>query len=317
MKAIIVNRLIAVAAMLVLLLTAIAPTASAQLNKPSFTINSVTVDKNPMAPDIETGTVSVAWTYSFTQVATSVGGAVTPTVQIKWTQPSCDKSGTAIAGSLVQIITLDNTGQKQSASGTATFTLSLSQAAPGETDILCTFKGKVSPVVGTQIPESDEATGTLLVKAKFLGLLTANVPTTIQEAGPQKEIRYEIELTNLGNALTNVDFTLIGNAAAGWSPVPPTPIIMQSQQQGGTEFTKKVNFLIQTPHKNGWNNDETTFQLRITPSSTKDPDLKGNPVAVNVLSRVRGIYVPGPEPILLVAALAGTALVARMLRRDD
>lgn len=317
MKTQISRRLIALSAALLFALAVLAPNATAQLNKPSFTINSVTINKSPLAPDIETGTVTVTSIYSFTQIATNVGGVTTPTVQLKWTQPTCDKAGTLIAGSLNQAVPLDNTGQKTSYTITSTFILSISQAAPGETDILCTFKGKVSAVVGTQIPETDEASANLLVKARYLGLLSASVGTTIQEGGPQKEIRYEIELTNLGNALTNVNFALKTTAPAGWSPVPPTPIIMQSQQQGGTEFNTKVAFLIQTPHKNGWNNDETTFQLEITPSSTKDPTLQGNPIAVNVLARVRGIYVPGPEPILMLGALLGAVMVSRLLRKDE
>lgn len=316
MKTQISTRLIALAAAFLVAMVIVPQHAAAQGNKPSYTMDTPTIDKNPLAPDVETATITIRSHYSFTQVATNVGGVVTPTVNVKWTQPTCDKAGTAIAGSLNQAVALPDP-PADSVDITSTFILSISQAAPGETDILCTFKAKVSAVVGTQIPETDEATATLLVKAKFLGLLTANVGATIQEGGPQKEIRYEIDLTNLGNALTNVNFALKTETAAGWSPVPPTPIIMQSQQQGGTEFTKKVNFLIQTPHKNGWNNDETTFQLEITPSSTKDPDLKGNPIAVNVLARVRGIYVPGPEPILMIGAFLGAVLVARLLRKDE
>lgn len=296
----------------------VAPMANAQGTvKPQFNFGLPTIDKSVLTADVDVGKITVPGTLTYNTPGTVAGGAVITSAILKYSQdPSCDKAGVSIVGPTSTIVPLDGAGSKSTFTTSSSFSISATQAAPGETDIKCTFKAKVIALQGNAYADTDESTTSLLVKVKFLGLLTANVPNTIVEAGPQKEIRYEIELTNLGNALTNVNFNLIGDTASGWSPVPPTPIIMQSQQQGGTEFTKKVNFLIQTPHKNGWNNDEKTFQLKIQPSSTKDAEQKGNEIAVNVLARVRGIYVPGPEPMLLLGAILGTALVARMVRRD-
>ncbi|HUR62656.1 MAG TPA: hypothetical protein VM286_09875, partial [Candidatus Thermoplasmatota archaeon] len=140
----------------------------------------------------------------------------------------------------------------------------------------------------------------------------------IEEAGPQKQITYSIELSNNGNARSNVNFNVVdAHSADGWNPIAPNPILLESKNQGGTSTTKNVNFLVSTPYKNGWNNKETTFVLKIQPVSTNNPELKGNEIQVNVLARVRGIYVPGPEPFLMVIALLGTALVARTARKND
>ncbi|HEX2066049.1 MAG TPA: hypothetical protein VHI93_04470, partial [Candidatus Thermoplasmatota archaeon] len=190
--------------------------------------------------------------------------------------------------------------------------------APGERPLQCTMKGRVGASSGGAVAQSNDAEIAIPFSVRYYGLLTATVPTTIAEAGPQKEIRYDITLTNLGNSNTNINFDLATEIPEGWSPVPPSPLIIgPSQQAGGSDFTKTVSFLVSTPHKNGWNNDQTPFQLKITPASTINPDQKGNEIAVNVLARVRGVYVPGPEPFLLVAALLGTALVARATRKDD
>ncbi|MCA1811997.1 MAG: hypothetical protein LC623_08315 [Halobacteriales archaeon] len=298
----------------------VAPVASAQGPvKPQFTFGLPTVDKSTLVADVDVGKITVPGKFTFNTPGTVAGAVAIQSAILKYTkEPSCDKAGTSIIGPTSTPIDLSKaTGGTQTFDTSSSFSISATQLAPGETDIKCSFTAKVTALQNNAYSDTDEQSTSLLVKVKFLGLLTANVPNTIVEAGPQKEIRYEIELTNLGNSLTNVNFNLAGETPEGWSPVPPTPIIMQSQQQGGTEFAKKVNFLIQTPHKNGWNNDEKTFQLKIQPSSTKDPDQKGNEIAVNVLARVRGIYVPGPEPFLLVAALLGAAMVARLVRRAD
>lgn len=288
----------------------------AQAIETQFTLGQPTIDKPNLVPDVDIGKIHITGKYAFTTPATVAGAvAVSSAVYKQSKEPTCDANGVTVTGPGSVLFELKNPGTTTTFDVPLDYSVSASQAAPGERDIKCTFVGKVLPL-SSGYKDSPESTTQVTLKAKFLGLLSASIPSTIAEAGPQKQITYEIELTNLGNALTYVNFNLAGEAPEGWSPVPPTPIIMQSQQQGGTEFTKKVNFLIQTPHKNGWNNDEKTFQLKIQPSSTKDPELKGNEIGVNVLARVRGIYVPGPEPFLLVAALLGTALVARMARRE-
>ncbi|MEA3191380.1 MAG: hypothetical protein QOD77_1962 [Thermoplasmata archaeon] len=316
------SRILALALATAVAAILVAPAGTAQADvEPQLNLQKVTPAKaGPLIPNVDTVKFTVSGTFTYQQTGSFVGGPLVPSVLMQYTQPTCPSApGITITGALATAIDVSGaTPQKTSFPFDSEFTVSASQLAPGETDILCTWKGKVLANGLPGFTETPEQSISTTIKVRFLGLLSASVPATIQEGGPQKEITYELQLTNLGNSLTNVNFDLANaeTVPEGWSPVPPTPIIMQSKQQGGTEFTAKVPFTIQTPHSNGWNNDETTFQLKITPSSVNNPEDKGNTIAVNVLARVRGIYVPGPEPFLLVAAVLGAALVARLARKD-
>jgi hypothetical protein len=294
------------------------PSASAQTKpKGSFTVGSVT-QCAPVTVNAGGCSVKVPWTYNYGGLPLNPTGAVSTTATLSWEQPQCP-AGIVLTGAFSKVVDLQKAAQGTgSISDSSDFTLTASPDAPGEKPLSCTMKGHVSGSAGGTVDPSNDDTASIPFSVKYYGLLTATIPTTIAEAGPQKEIRYDITLTNLGNANTNVNFALAGDAPTGWSPVPPTPLIIgPSQQSGGADFTKTVSFLVSTPHKNGWNNDQTAFQLKITPGSTINTDQKGNEIAVNVLARVRGIYVPGPEPLLLVAALLGTALVARSVRKAE
>ncbi len=280
---------------------------------PSFTLGTPTMSPNePIAPDTGTAQVSIPWTYAFKQTGTELAGVSSGSVTLQWEQPSCTNPNVLITGALAE--TIDTSGanaQTKTFTGLSKFNIQVTQDAPGETPIQCTFRGKVLEAFGTQVPQTETATATANVFAKYLGLISANVPVTINSAGPQKQIRYDIELSNLGNARSTITFGLATEVKGGWNPVPPTQIVLESPAQGGAETTKTVGFLVSTPFKNGWNNEETTFQLEITPVSTKDPTQFGQAVSVNVLARVRGVYVPTLEPVVLLGAVIGAAMLAR------
>lgn len=307
----------------ILMLTALAglflaatPLATAQNKAGSLLVDTV----QPCAPiTVNSGScaVKVSWHYNFPSgLPLQPTGAATNSATLSWTPAACP-SGITLTGALNVNVPLGaNPSQTKSIDGSSDFTVFASPDAAGEKQLTCTFKGSVGAFGA--VDKSNDADVSVPLSVKYYGLLTATIPTTIAEAGPQKEIRYDITLTNLGNANTNINFALSADAPLGWSPVPPAPLIIgPSQQAGGADFTKTVSFLVSTPHKNGWNNDQTAFQLKITPSSTISTDQTGNQIAVNVLARVRGIYVPGPEPFLLVAAILGAALVARTARKSE
>lgn len=307
-----------------LMLTALAglflaalPTATAQQPRGSFSVASVPACA-PVTVNSGSCAVTISWAYNYGGLPLQPTGAAAQTATLTWDSATCP-AGVVMTGAQSQVVALSGgaAGASSETKGTSTFTLTASPDAAGEKPLQCTMKGRVGPSSGGAVQQTNDAEVAIPFSVKYYGLLSATIPTTIAEAGPQKEIRYDITLTNLGNANTNVNFALAADAPAGWSPVAPAPFIIgPSQQAGGADFTKTVSFLVSTPHKNGWNNDQTAFQLKITPSSTINTDQKGNEIAVNVLARVRGIYVPGPEPFLLVAALLGAALVARAVRKD-
>ncbi len=305
----------------------IVPTASAQTStQPSLTFDKINVaysqgDSNAIVPDTGKATVSIDWTWTINQQGFDQAGFIQSSTLLSFTQPSCENSAVKVSGSTSYPIILREGAGAAGASdeGTAQFTVTATQQAPGETLISCTFKAQSEPI-GNQVQSSNEASINTDVVVKYLGLISATIPTTIKQAGPQKQIQYDIEVTNLGNSITNMVFTLRDSEAAssgGWNPVPPTPVVLQSTAQGGTDTVKTVSFLISTPFKNGWNNAEKTFTLDITPQSTKNPDFEGSTVTVNVLARVRGVYVPSLEPMVMVGAVIGAAMLARKLRDEE
>jgi hypothetical protein len=261
--------------------------------------------------DIGTAQINVPWVFSFSQTGTNLGSASKPTSTIVWSEPNCDKPGVLISGSLAETIVLP-TGQQSSVPGSSTSNIEVTQEAPGEVAIKCTLSAYVKAVFGTQIPDSTVGTAILVVKADFLGLISVNVPGTIKQAGPQKNIKYTLDITNLGNSQTDLIFSLSeGATSGGWNPLAPPKITLGSTQQGATNTVATVEFTVNTPYKNGWNNKEKSMTLTITPQSTKDFETKGAPVDVPVLARVRGVYVPTLEPLFMLGAVLGVALLAR------
>jgi len=300
------------------------PSATAQGQPGSFTatfaITGITAPSAALAPDGLAGQISVQWKYSVPNEAVTANGVLAGSTALNFNPaPTCSSPGFIITGPTTIPITIPATGPSTSPapiSDTTKFNIVATSDAPGETPVQCTFNAYVDQWgQNNMVPKAVAAPQAVSVQAAYLGLVSANVPVTIDEAGPQKQINYAIHLTNLGNSRTFVNFAVVDtHSADNWQPVAPTQISLESKNQGGTATTTDANFLISTPYHNGWNNKETTFQLTIQPQSTKNPQLTGNTVTVNFLARVRGIYVPGPEPMLLVAVLVGAVLVARVRR---
>jgi hypothetical protein len=299
--------------------TILLPGASAA---PSFSIDQPETPPS-IQPDVGGADLTLKWHYDWATQGTQVVGAASTATTLQWDPPKCenDGGGTIITGLRSQVVSFGSAtpgAPAQKVDGQSIFRIAATQAAPGERPYRCTFAGYVvAPAGQTQIGDSNKANVEVLVTVKYFGLLNAEVPLTVQEGGPQQEIRYDIKLTNLGNAQSYLAFNLIGDVPPGWLAQAPIPTTIQSLQQGATTNQVTVPLIITTPHQNGWNNDAKAFQLKITPSSTKGTGEMGNEIVVPVTARVRGIYVPGPEPILLVGAIVGVAFVARMLRKEE
>lgn len=314
------GALLAVAAVLML-----TPGAEAQGGSPNqfaavFSITNIDAPDTALKPDGVPGVIKVSWEYSFPNQAVTANQALAGATTLNFSPaPSCNQVGFIITGPTTIPIAIPAPGPTTPPkTGTSNFQIVATSDAPGETPVECTFGAFVEGWgQGAQVPRAVAQPVKVSVQAAYLGLVSASVPVTIDEAGPQKQITYAIKLQNLGNSRTFVNFRVTeGTYTEEWKPVAPTQISLESKNQGGTRTAEDAFFLISTPYQNGWNNDETTFQLIIQPQSTKDPALTGNEVTVNFLARVRGIYVPGPEPLLLVGAIVGSALVLRLRRSD-
>jgi hypothetical protein len=311
----VLRTFLATAAAAALALTLTPASAQGTTNQAGFQVETVEAPK-ALRVDVETITITVPWKYTFTSAALSPQNAVFSTATLIWDEPTCDGRGVVITGALSQTFALPAQASAE-VKGTSKFNVKVTDQAPGETAVICTFQGKVGPVGA--LPQTPTSRTTVPITAAYYGLISANVPVTIAQAGPQKQITYTLEVTNLGNSESLINVALVEKPADDerWQPVTPTQVTLTSPNKGGTANTAAINFLVSTPYKNGWNNKEGTFQLEIQPISVKDPEQKGNTIKVNVLARVRGIYVPGPEPALMMLAAVGAAVVARQLRRDE
>ncbi len=314
-----INKTLAVTTAAIFLAMAIVPAAEAQAGTVQGQLELKQGDVSPanIAPDITVAKIEIDWDYRISDAGYGLQSDVATTTTMTWDDPTCDQQGIVISGPLTNLVTVSRQQSSTSAgaSGTKDFTLQATQQAPGETPTKCTFQARVNDL-GTQVKATEKQSTTATFVVDYLGLVSANLPSTIKQAGPQKEIKYDIELTNLGNARSNIRFDLITESIGDWDPVPPTEIILDSPNQGGQETTKTVSFQVSTPFKNGWNNDQKTLQLRITPVSTKNADIEGTSVTINTLSRVRGVYVPSLEPMVMLGAVLGAAFVAARLRQE-
>jgi hypothetical protein len=307
----------ALSVMAVLLIAA--PFASAQTSS-KFSVKDTTIDLDQIKPDVEKGELTVNWNWQLDSAPQNAVIPLTGAFIIEWTY-TCDNPNILITGSFSELVTVSApTGATQAtATGPSKFTVTVNQDAPGETQVGCEITGTPGALSTQGATAAAASSGKFTVAADYLGLISVNVPKTIKQAGPQKEITYDIEISNLGNARSNIDFALDGETASGWRPVVPGRITLHSLAQGGTETSKTVGFTISTPFKNGWNNKDTTFVLKVTPSSTKDdsPEGQGSPVTMTMLARVRGVYVPSLEPMIMLGALLGAALVVRLAKPKD
>lgn len=205
------------------------------------------------------------------------------------------------------------------------------QATPharGETPLAFLLQGNVPGDVSAA-----PATGSVMVpfSVGYHGLIAAEAPAPVAQAPRGRELRYEIKLTNLGNANTDVESVLVGAVPAGWQVRLPTPTILgPSPESGGRDANRSVMFNVLVPTDEAAAN-ETAFQLRFTPRSTIDASQAGPSVTVSVLARVqpcdpnqkdaatqatcdtkagKSLTAPGAGPLVLLGIFA-CALVAR------
>lgn len=269
--------------------------------------------------DIDEATLTVKWEYTITPTGVSATSVASNSATLTWSfnPADCTNPGVVLLGSLSQLVTFNQQFASSGTTGeqTSTFKIRVTEEAPGETTISCKLFGKMGQV--GNVPETANKEAPFGLSVAYRGILSVGLDNAIGEAGPQAPITYNIRVNNLGNSDSSIKFDLVANEAAlndGWQPVIPGSIVLQTEKKGGTVTSQTVAFQISTPHKNGWNNQETTFQMKVIPSSIKDTSNVGQEYLVTMLARVRGVYVPGLEPFLLVGAVLGTALLARRLR---
>jgi len=297
------------------LLVGLATPALAQSLPPATLGLQVTGPTAPLVPDTGAQTVWLNLTMACSEAARFEGADGAPprvTLRALADVPSVAVRGNATANLSMTACTSAPTGN---ATAHVPYVLQASREAPGETPLKVRFTAKVES--GNTLPEqSPSSEGAFAFTVAPLLLLTASVPATILQAAPGHSVAYTIELRNLGNTRSVVDFS-VDPAADSWIPVAPAQVSLESEAQGGTRTTATVTFVVAMPPGDGWSNKEHVFDLHVRPQSTQDPTATGKEIVIHVLARERG-WTFGPltlataGAIVLVAAAA--AIVGTRLR---
>lgn len=302
---------IAVVAAAVVLL----PSVTAQANAagvPTIKVDRISVPATPIKPQIENPTFSVDFTYTLPSQAFTVGGAATSQVTV-YMVFQC-QNGVTITGPGATQVTI--TPPTVASPGKGNFQVSIPRTAPGLQALPCNLKIRAdSPNAG--IPAVNEQTVPFTVTADYYSVNQVKLASKLKQSGPQKQVPFEMEVTNFGNARTQYTFEIGAEPSKGkWNAILPEVLLLDSPNSGQGSPTNTAVFTVATPFKNGWNNEEGSYQIVIKPSAADDPSKAGNPMTANMLVRVRGVYVPGLEPFVMLGAVLGSALLLR-LRKDE
>ncbi len=284
------------------------PSASAQVGQPIFTFDFSGIPTSAIAPIEDTANIRIDYTYDLKVAPQNLGGAQ-GTAVVTFTV-NCLPNEVIISGATTDIIPLSASSTETRYTGSVTIQNTIKRTAAALDPITCTVVGTVSEVQAQGVPAPEPYTNRYDLKPDFFSLIEAKTDVKLRQGGPQKQIPFNIEMTNFGNGQTKVAFEVISAPEKGnWQGLIPDQAILDAP--GGNKQTSTSVFTVATPYKNGWNNEEGAFTLALKPEYVFNPDKKGSEVTVTLLARVRGVYVPSLEPLIMVGVVVGAAMVAR------
>lgn len=291
-----------------------APTLLAQGTPPPTLDVAIRAPANQIKPEIESPTMTITVIYNLPTNVQVLGGATNSQVPINF-QFNCQQ-GVVITGPTQIFIVVNPSSTTTSFSKDATFQVTIPRTAPGLQAIPCTVQTTGGALVSTGVPAPAPRTDPFQVTADYYSLNQVKLASKLKQSGPQKQVPFEMEITNFGNARTQYTFELGAGPSGKWNALLPEVLLLDSPNSGQGSPTNTAIFTVATPFKNGWNNEEGAYQILIKPSAADDPQKAGNPLTANMLVRVRGVYVPGLEPAIMLGALLGSALLLR-LRKEE
>ncbi|HJQ93388.1 MAG TPA: hypothetical protein VJ874_03770, partial [Candidatus Thermoplasmatota archaeon] len=259
--------------------------------------------------------VNIKFDYSYTiklapQQAVSPTGTATVSFQV-----NCPQDRLLVTGSTTDVVTVVPGSPSGTYTGTVNIQITVLREAPGMTPAQCTVTGSVGAMQGAAVPASTTDTDSFQIIPDYLPYIEAQSAAKLRQGGPQKQIPFAIDLTNFGNAATKVSFAIESAPSGKWQGLLPDPALLDPP--GGNLQSKQITFNVATPYKNGWNNDEGAFTLSMTPEYQYNSEKTGSPITVTVLARVRGVYVPSLEPMVMVSALLGAAMLIKLRKEDE
>lgn len=294
----------------------LAPTATAQTQQAQteLSLGAPNVAKSEIRPGLESTRVTIPYTWKPATQGIGNLPSLAGGVPLKVTMGQCDPN-ILVTGTFDQIIQYD-AQSTSAATGNIDLSISLRPDAPGLEILTCEVKAQTQGGGGGFYQDSVEQSTRFQITGSYVPQLQANVQGKIAQGGPQKEVNYPITITNFGNAKTVIVFTLENGPEGGkWAALAPENLILNSEQSG-LKFEEDIIFTVSTTYKNGWNNEQAGYTLSLQPVAFLDESKVGIPTKVNILTKVRGVYVPTLEPFIMVGALLGSALLVR-LQKDE
>jgi hypothetical protein len=186
--------------------------------------------------------------------------------------------------------------------GNASLTVQAGPDVLGVVDDFCVLGARLSAGAG-QLTAWGWTSGSLA--AAYVHRLDASLPRASASAGPQKQIPYEVEFANHGNARTRVTFEMADRPGGTWNAILPEELVLPPGGQGSAFFT------VATPFYDGYVSAQGDYVVRALPAAADDRSLTADPIEFRLHADVHGWYVPGPSPLLAVAALGLVAVLRR------
>lgn len=281
-----------------LLALAVAPAAAAQAQDVLIELEPA-ADLPRVAVEPGSTVIPIPWTVTFANSVAASAALADGGARLTWKLTCPDAITLQTAETPVPLVSQP---QDNSVSGIAELGVQASAGAVGMEGIPCVLEATFSDSRGMA---SGAGEARVLLVAEYVDGLVAKAPEP-RMGGPQRQVPFPIELSNGGNSRTRVSFELQEDLPGHWNALVPEAVVLEPGEGATAVLT------VATPFDMGYNSHGASFLLRVLPAADADPGVKGPPQEVEVRASSKGWYVPGPSPLVALAALAlGAALLRR------
>jgi hypothetical protein len=315
--------------LLVSALAIFVPTATAQADQKVVVDSQFTQHaEGPVLPDTGQAVLKLK-----TTVTVSVGTGCFIPIKVTWSRGAIPSYSTMIfnPSSASAAFTGEQNQPLAASPKTAVFntdiTITVTRDAPAFKDDTYEVKikveaGQVSGGGTCNIQNPSDTSATDVVKNGYFPLTQINPSTLYIKSGQNKKVVFPVDIVNLGNGPTRVkiDLTPAGkNKLDSMNAGGEVRLETRAGKGASAQYKNTRNVEVQTPHSNGYTNSIYSFNAKFT--SSYDGPTQGTPTtdetSVTFTVQVQGVYVPGFEPFMLIAAL-GIALVgmSRLNRKN-
>lgn len=189
----------------------------------------------------------------------------------------------------------------------AILTIAVDENAPA-------FSGDTITVRGEVVGIGSLNGGTFTKKIRFIpgylpviGIDTPN--KNFKEISPEETAYFDVDLENLGNAKTKVEFDVL-DAPDDWNITFPSNAVIDSSTLG--KNTKKtVSISIEPPDTFGYHDEREVIKLSLTPIYYNNESIQGEKYYISFIVKSKGFSTPGFEAIFVFIAFFAVILMLK------